>query len=91
MAFIPGLLVSNPKNWKAILLWGGVVGTLVAAVCIGGWIALMGFAPFMTLFSSVLLADLPPNLILAPIVAAWVASRVEKRGLYWRDRLESKK
>lgn len=90
MAFIPGLLVSHPKNWKAIIVWG-LVATLVAAVAIGGWIAFMGFAPFWTLFSSVLICDIPPNLILAPIVAGWVASRVIKRGLYWRDRLEAGK
>jgi energy-coupling factor transport system substrate-specific component len=90
MAFIPGLLVSNPKNWKAIVLWGGIVGTLVTAVSVGGWIALMGFSPFMTLFTSVLIADVPPNLILAPIVAGWLANRVQKRGLYWRDRAEAK-
>jgi energy-coupling factor transport system substrate-specific component len=88
MAFIPGLLVSNPKNWKAVVLWGGIVGTLVTAVSVGGWIALMGFAPFMTLFTSVLIADIPPNLILAPIVASWLYKRVQARGLYWRDRLE---
>jgi energy-coupling factor transport system substrate-specific component len=88
MAFIPGLLVAHPKNWKAVALWGGIVGTLVAAVCIGGWIALMGFAPFMVLFTSVLIADIPPNLILAPIVSSWLFPRVQKRGLYWRDRLE---
>ncbi len=88
MAFIPGLLVSHPKNWKGIVLWGGIVGTLVCAVFVGGWIALMGFAPFWTLFSSVLLADVPPNVILAPIVAAWIFKRVQARGLYWRDRLE---
>ena len=91
MAFIPGLLVSHPKNWKGVALWGGIVGTLVCAVCVGGWIALMGFAPFITLFTSVLIADIPPNLILAPIIAGWVFSRVQKRGLYWRDRLEMKK
>jgi energy-coupling factor transport system substrate-specific component len=88
MAFIPGLLVAHPKNWKAVALWGGIVGTLVVAFFVGGWIALMGFAPFWTLFSSVLIADIPPNLILAPIVAAWLFDRVRKRGLYWRDRLE---
>ncbi|HZD55431.1 MAG TPA: hypothetical protein VE136_01810 [Anaerolineales bacterium] len=87
MAFIPGLLVAHPKNWKAVALWGGIVGTLVVAFFVGGWIALMGFAPFWTLFSSVLIADVPPNLILAPIVAAWLFDRVRKRGLYWRDRL----
>ena len=53
-----------------------------------GWIALMGFAPFLTLFGSVLLADIPPNLILAPIVSSWLFKRVQARGLYWRDRLE---
>jgi energy-coupling factor transport system substrate-specific component len=87
MAFIPGLLVSHPKNWKSVALWG-VVGTLVCAVAVGGWIALMGFAPFLTLFGSVLLADIPPNLILAPIVSSWLFKRVQARGLYWRDRLE---
>jgi energy-coupling factor transport system substrate-specific component len=88
MAFIPGLLVAHPKNWKAVALWGGIVGTLVVALCVGGWIALMGFAPFSVLFTSVLIADIPPNLILAPIVCAWIFPRVQKRGLYWRDRLK---
>ncbi len=86
MAFIPGLLVTNPKNWKGIILWGGVVGTLLCALCVGGWIALMGFAPFMTLFTTVLISDVPPNVILAPIVAAWLYPLVKRRGLYWRDR-----
>jgi energy-coupling factor transport system substrate-specific component len=88
MAFIPGLLVAHPKNWKAVALWGGIVGTLVVALCVGGWIALMGFAPFMTLFTTVLIADVPPNLIIAPIVAYWIFDRVKARGLYWRDRVE---
>ena len=88
LGFIPGLLVTNPKNWKGIALWGGIVATLVCAVFVGGWIAIMGFAPFLPLFSSVLMADVPPNLILAPLVSGWVFSRVQKRGLYWRDRLE---
>ncbi len=88
MAFIPGLLVAHPKNWKAVALWGGIVGTLVVALCVGGWIALMGFAPFWTLFTSVLIADIPPNLIIAPIVCYWLFDRVQARGLYWRDRLE---
>lgn len=90
MAFIPGLLVAHPKNWKAVALWGGIVGTLVCAFFVGGWIALMGFAPFWTLFSTVLIADVPPNLIIAPIICAWLFGRVQKRGLYWRDRLEGK-
>jgi energy-coupling factor transport system substrate-specific component len=88
MAFIPGLLVAHPKNWKAVALWGGIVGTLVVALCVGGWIALMGFAPFMTLFTTVLIADVPPNLIIAPIVSYWMFDRVKARGLYWRDRVE---
>jgi energy-coupling factor transport system substrate-specific component len=88
MAFIPGLLVPHPKNWKAVALWGGIVGTVVCAFFVGGWIALMGFAPFWTLFTSVLIADIPPNLILAPIVSSWLFNRVQARGLYWRDRLE---
>lgn len=87
MAFIPGLLVYNAKNWKAVAFWG-VIATLIAAVCIGGWIALMGFSPFLTLFTSVLIADIPPNLILAPIVCVWLFKRVKARGLYWRDRLD---
>lgn len=89
IAFIPGLLVANARNWKAVALWGGIVGTVVCAVFVGGWIALMGFAPFMTLFTSVLMADIPPNLILAPIVSAWLFKRVQARGLYWRDRAEA--
>ncbi len=89
MAFIPGLLVSHPKNWKSVALWGGIVGTLVCALFVGGWIALMGFAPFEVLFTSVLISNIPPNLILAPIISAWLFPRVQKRGLYWRDRLES--
>lgn len=88
MAFIPGLLVAHPKNWKAIAWWGGIVGTLVVALFVGGWIALMGFAPFMTLFTSVLIADIPPNLIIAPIVCYWLFDRIRARGLYWRDRIE---
>ncbi|HAF60697.1 MAG TPA: hypothetical protein DCK95_00025 [Anaerolineaceae bacterium] len=91
MAFIPGLLVSHPLNKKAIMLWGGIVGTIICALFVGGWMALMGFAPFMTLFSSVLICDIPPNLILAPIVSGWLFNRVQKRGLYWRDRLEADK
>ncbi len=89
MAFIPGLLVSHPKNWKSVALWGGIVGTLVCALCVGGWIAIMGFAPFWTLFSTVLISDVPPNLILAPIISSWLFKRVQARGLYWRDRLEA--
>ncbi len=88
MAFIPGLLVSHPKNWKAIALWGGIVGTIVCGIFVGGWIALMGFAPFWTLFTSVLISDVPPNLILAPIISVWIFKRVQARGLYWRDRIE---
>jgi energy-coupling factor transport system substrate-specific component len=88
MAFIPGLLVAHPKNWKAVALWGGIVGTLVVAFCVGGWIALMGFAPFWTLFSTVLISDVPPNLIIAPIICIWLFDRVRARGLYWRDRIE---
>jgi energy-coupling factor transport system substrate-specific component len=90
MAFIPGLLVSHPKNWKSVALWGGIVGTLVCAFFVGGWIALMGFAPFWTLFSSVLMSNIPPNLILAPLLSVWLFPRVQKRGLYWRDRLKDK-
>jgi hypothetical protein len=48
----------------------------------------MGFSPFEVLFSSVLISNIPPNLILAPLLAAWLFPRVQKRGLYWRDRLE---
>jgi hypothetical protein len=90
MAFIPGLLVSHPKNWKSVALWGGIVGTLVCAFFVGGWIALMGFAPFEVLFSTVLISDIPPNLILAPLLCIWLFPRVQKRGLYWRDRLKEK-
>jgi energy-coupling factor transport system substrate-specific component len=89
MAFIPGLLVSHPKNWKSVVLWA-FVGTLVCALCVGGWIALMGFAPFITLFSTVLISDIPPNLILAPIISSWLFKRVQARGLYWRDRIQAK-
>jgi hypothetical protein len=46
----------------------------------------MGFSPFMTLFTTVLISDVPPNVILAPIVAAWLYPLVKRRGLYWRDR-----
>ncbi|MCX6025007.1 MAG: hypothetical protein NTY23_01880 [Chloroflexi bacterium] len=87
MAFIPGLLVSHPRSWKSVGLWGGIVGTLVCALFVGGWIALMGYAPFMTLFSTVLISDVPPNLIIAPLICLWLYKRVQARGLYWRDRL----
>jgi energy-coupling factor transport system substrate-specific component len=85
LGFLPGLMVKDPKNWKSVILWS-VVATLIAAVLIGGWIALMGYAPFMTLFSSVLIADIPPNVIILPIASYYLIDRVRKMGLYWRDR-----
>jgi len=85
MGFIPGYFVKDPKNWKQVVFWSAV-GTLVCAFCVGGWIALMGYAPFEVLFTTVLVVDIPPNVVLTPIAAALLIDRVRRRGLYWRER-----
>jgi hypothetical protein len=73
-------------SWP-LALWGGIVGTVICAFFVGGWIALMGYAPFMTLFTTVLISDVPPNLIIAPLICIWLFDRVKARGLYWRERI----
>jgi len=46
----------------------------------------MGYAPFEVLFTTVLVVDIPPNVVLTPIAAALLIDRVRRRGLYWRER-----
>ncbi len=85
MGFIPGLLVRDARNWKAVALWSGV-SAVVCAFFVGGWIALMGYAPFWVLFWTVILVDVPPNVIATPIAVNYLLEPIRKRGLYWRER-----
>ncbi|MDY6876139.1 MAG: ECF transporter S component [Chloroflexota bacterium] len=89
LGFLPGLMVKDAKNWKSVILWA-VVATLICAVAVGGWIALMGYAPFWTLFSTVLIADIPPNVIILPILSYYLVDRVRKMGLYYPDRVQAR-
>jgi len=86
LGFLPGLMVKNAKDWKSVILWS-VVATFICAFAVGGWIALMGFAPFWTLFSTVLICDIPPNVIILPFLSSYLVDRVRKMGLYYQDRI----
>ncbi len=86
LGFLPGLMVKDAKDWKSVILWA-VIATLICAVAVGGWIALMGYAPFMTLFTTVLIADIPPNVIILPFLSRYLVDRVRKMGLYYQDRI----
>lgn len=86
MGFIPGLLVTNAKSWKQIAFWSGL-SAIICAFAVGGWIALMGYAPFWVLFSTVIASNLPVNVVGTPIAVHYLLERTRKRGLYWRDRL----
>lgn len=85
LGFLPGLMVKNAKDWKSVIFWA-VIATLICAVAVGGWIALMGYAPFLTLFSTVLIADIPPNVIILPFLSYYLVDRVRKMGLYYPER-----
>jgi hypothetical protein len=78
-------MVKNAKDWKSVILWA-VIATLICAVAVGGWIALMGYAPFLTLFTTVLIADIPPNVIILPILSYYLVDRVRRMGLYYPER-----
>ena len=90
-AFIPGVLVPHPKNWKSVVLWGGIVGTLIAAICLTGWLAILmhEVGPAITLFTFTIIISAPFNLLFTPIACAVIFPLIQKKGLYWRDRLEN--
>ena len=85
MGFIPGYFVKDPKNWLSVAFWSGL-SAVVCAFFVGGWIALMGYAPFIVLFLTVIACDVPPNVIGTPIAAKYLIDSVRRRGLYWRER-----
>jgi serine/threonine-protein kinase len=79
-------------NWKAVigsgiaasLLWAVLAGLgegLLLSVLSGDWIALWSWVRF----GRNLLAVLPVVVLLAPLVAFWLAGSVRRWRLYWRD------
>lgn len=87
MAFIPGLLVKNPKKVWQIVLWCAV-GSVACAVCIGGWQEIMNINKFLPMFIAIAACNTPINVILTPIATKLLLPRVQKRGLYWRGTVE---
>ncbi len=84
MGFLPGLMVTNPRDWRQVSFWSGL-SAVICAVLVGGWIALMGFAPFMVLFTAVIMSNVPVNVVATPVAVHYLLDRVKKRGLYWKD------
>ena len=83
---LPGLMVKDARNWKAALGTGivtsGAYALAVAATVgiIDGW-----WEDFWDITARFLIAALPPNILLLPLLARWLVGPVRQRGLYWRD------
>jgi serine/threonine-protein kinase len=83
---IPGLIVRDARDWKAVVK-GGIVASVVYVVAafLGLKIALdWWFDAEEILFLSILV--LLPNLIALPLLSRWLVKPVRRWGLYWRDR-----
>ncbi|RLC99074.1 MAG: serine/threonine protein kinase [Chloroflexi bacterium] len=86
LGLIPGLMVKEARNWKAVIgagiltsvVWALSVATIISATN-GLWDIFWGFA------QNELIAVLPPNLLLLPLFARWLIGPVRRRGLYWRE------
>ncbi|MEA3341609.1 MAG: protein kinase, partial [Chloroflexota bacterium] len=86
LGLIPGLMVKEARNWKAVIgagilasvVWALGVATVISATN-GLWDIFWGFA------QNELIAVLPPNLLLLPLFARWLVGPARRWGLYWRE------
>jgi len=86
LGLLPGLMVKEARNWKAVIgagilasvVWALGVATVISATN-GLWDIFWGFA------QNELIATLPPNLLLLPLLARWLIGPARRRGLYWRE------
>lgn len=87
----PGIVASlaakDARKWKAVL-WAGVAASGVYALAIPAAIigAINGWwGDFGGIAIRFLIAALPANVVLPPLVARWLVEPLHRRGLYWRD------
>jgi len=86
LGMLPGLTVKDARNWKTALR-AGVAASVVYALAVSAIIGMLeeGWYDFWYITARVLIPALPPNILLLPLFARWLAGSVRHRRLYWRD------
>lgn len=83
---LPGLIVKDARNWKAVL-GAGILAS--GAYALGGPVAIGiledWWYDLWYIAGRVLAAALPPNVLLLPLLARWLVGPIRRWGLYWRD------
>lgn len=83
LGMLPGLIVKDARNWKAVLGAGVVAGLVYSLVTAATYGIVHGN---WGVIGSALSAVLPLNILLLPLLARWLVGPVRRWGLYWRDR-----
>jgi uncharacterized membrane protein len=81
-----GLLVKDARSWKSVF-GTGIVASAVYALAMAATVGIVGgwWSEFGHIATSFLVAALPSNLLILPLVARWLTRPVSRRGFYWRD------
>lgn len=83
---LPGLMVKEARNWKAVV-GAGIVASGVQALGIATTVGVLHgyWDDLLEVTIQILIVVLPPNLLLLPLFARWLVGPVRRWGLYWRD------
>jgi len=86
MGVLPGLMVKDARNWKAVI-GAGIVAGGVQALGIAATVGILDeyWGGFWEITVQMLISLLPLNILVLPLLARWLVGPVQRRGLYWRD------
>ena len=86
LGILPGLMVKEARNWKA-MVGVGIIASGVYATCAAATVSIMGeyWDDFWEVTIQTLILVLPFNVFLLPLFARWLIGPVRQRGLYWRE------
>jgi serine/threonine-protein kinase len=86
LGMLPGLMVKQARNWKA-MVGVGIVASGVCAMCAATAISIVEeyWDDFWEITVQMLAWVLPANVLLLPLFARWLVGPVRRWGLHWRD------
>ena len=85
--YLAGYFIKDPTDMKQVL-WHTFWPHIPFALIVAGWIWWLGFAPFETLFIT-LMVDAVWVALFTPLLVKIFYPRVKARGMYWGDRVAS--
>jgi hypothetical protein len=86
LGMLPGLMVKNARNTSSVI-WAGILASGMYALAIATVTSIInGFwGDFWHIVRQFLIAALPLNFLLLPLLARWLVGPMQRLRLYWQD------